>query len=111
MILGNTLNGVSLGLDRLGSELSGRRDQVEGSLALGATRWEAARPLVQQAIKTGLIPTVLVVGSLIKRYVIHEPILAALDQTLLQVSFVFGQEGVGLFLGAYPTLHNVISGP
>jgi putative ABC transport system permease protein len=65
MILGNTLNGVSLGLDRLGSELVGRRDQVEGVLALGATRWEAARPLVQQAVKTGLIPTInamMVVG-------------------------------------------------
>ena len=65
MILGNTLNGVSLGLDRLGSELVGKRDQVEGLLALGATRWEAARPLVQQAVKTGLIPTInamMVVG-------------------------------------------------
>ena len=65
MILGNTLNGVSLGLDRLGSELTGKRDQVEGVLALGATRWEAARPLVQQAVKTGLIPTInamMVVG-------------------------------------------------
>ena len=29
MILGNTLNGVSLGLDRLGGELSAKRDQVE----------------------------------------------------------------------------------
>ena len=65
MILGNTLNGVSLGLDRLGSELSAKRDQVDGSLALGATRWEAARPHVQQAVKTGLIPTInamMVVG-------------------------------------------------
>ena len=65
MILGNTLNGVSLGLDRLGSELLGKRDQVECLLALGATRWEAARPLVQQAVKTGLIPTInamMVVG-------------------------------------------------
>jgi putative ABC transport system permease protein len=65
MILGNTLNGVSIGLDRLGSELVGKRDQVDGSLALGATRWEAARPLVQQAVKTGLIPTInamMVVG-------------------------------------------------
>ena len=44
MILGNTLNGVSLGLDRLGSELRGKRDQIDGLLALGATRWEAARP-------------------------------------------------------------------
>jgi putative ABC transport system permease protein len=65
MILGNALNGVSLGLDRLGSELSGKRDQVEALLALGATRWEAARGPVQQAVKTGLIPTInamMVVG-------------------------------------------------
>jgi putative ABC transport system permease protein len=65
MILGNTLNGVSLGLDRLGGELTGRRPQVEALLALGATRWEAARPIVQQAVKTGLIPTInamMVVG-------------------------------------------------
>jgi putative ABC transport system permease protein len=65
MILGNTLNGVSLGLDRLGGELAGRRHQLEALLALGATRWEAARPLVQQAVRTGLIPTInamMVVG-------------------------------------------------
>jgi putative ABC transport system permease protein len=65
MILGNTLNGVSLGLDRLGSELSGRNHEVEALLALGATRWEAARPLVQRAVRTGLIPTInamMVVG-------------------------------------------------
>jgi putative ABC transport system permease protein len=65
MILGNTLNGVSLGLDRLGGELTARRQQVEALLALGATRWEAARPLVQQAVRNGLIPTInamMVVG-------------------------------------------------
>ena len=65
MILGNTLNGVSLGLDRLGSELGGRRHQVEAILALGATRWEAARPMVRNAVQTGLIPTInsmMVVG-------------------------------------------------
>lgn len=65
MILGNTLNGVSLGLDRLGGELAGRRDQVEALLALGATRWEAARGPIRQAVRTGLIPTInamMVVG-------------------------------------------------
>ncbi len=65
MILGNTLNGVSLGLDRLGTELSGKRDQVETLLALGATRWEAAHRPIQQAVRTGLIPTInamMVVG-------------------------------------------------
>lgn len=65
MILGNTLNGISLGLDRLGDELDGKRDQVETLLALGATRWEAARAPLQQAVRTGMIPTInsmMVVG-------------------------------------------------
>ena len=65
MILGNTLNGISLGLDRLCSELATRRDQVDTLLALGATRWEASHAAVQQAVRTGMIPTInnmLVVG-------------------------------------------------
>jgi putative ABC transport system permease protein len=65
MILGNTLNGISLGLDRFGEELVGKRDQVEALLALGATRWEAARASVGRAVRTGMIPTLntmMVVG-------------------------------------------------
>jgi putative ABC transport system permease protein len=65
MIQGNTLNGISLGLDRLGGELAARRLHVESLLALGATRWEAARPSIQQAVRTGMIPIVnamMVVG-------------------------------------------------
>jgi len=58
MILGNTLNGISLGLDRLGEELDGKRDQVEALLALGATRWEAAQAPIQQAVRTGMIPII-----------------------------------------------------
>lgn len=57
MILGNSLTGVSLGLERLGDELSRGRDNIEMMLALGATSWEAAqRPLVN-AVRTGMIPT------------------------------------------------------
>lgn len=56
MILGNTLNGISLGLDRFGSELEGRRDEIEALLTLGATRWEAARVVVREAVRTGMIP-------------------------------------------------------
>ena len=56
MILGNGLNGISLGLDRFGRELETHRERVEAHLALGATRWEAARVPVQQAVRTGMIP-------------------------------------------------------
>lgn len=65
MILGNALNGISLGLDRLGGELSARRAEVEALLALGATRWEAARRPIQESVRTGMIPTInamMVVG-------------------------------------------------
>jgi putative ABC transport system permease protein len=65
MILGNTLNGISLGLDRLGGELAAKRAQVEALLAIGATRWEAARKPIQEAVRTGLIPimnSMMVVG-------------------------------------------------
>ncbi len=58
MVLGNTLNGISLGLDRFMEGLVAQRDQVETLLALGATRWEAAHPTVREAIRVGMIPTI-----------------------------------------------------
>jgi putative ABC transport system permease protein len=65
MILGNALNGISLGLDRFSSELSAKRGQIEAALTLGASRWEAARPSICAAVSTGMIPTInamMVVG-------------------------------------------------
>ncbi len=58
MILGNTLNGISLGLDRLGTELAAHRDRVEMLLALGASRWEAAKEPVKAAIRSGMTPII-----------------------------------------------------
>jgi putative ABC transport system permease protein len=58
MVLGNTLSGISLGLDRFMDSLATQRDQVETLLALGATRWEAAHSQVRDAIRVGMIPTV-----------------------------------------------------
>lgn len=58
MVLGNTLNGISLGLDRFMQGLITQQAQVETLLALGATRWEAAHRQVQEAIRVGMIPTI-----------------------------------------------------
>ncbi|EDL57337.1 ABC transporter permease [Gimesia maris] len=65
MILGNTLNGISLGLDRLSEELVMRRGEVELRLSLGATRNEAAREALQNAVRSGMTPIInsmMVVG-------------------------------------------------
>jgi putative ABC transport system permease protein len=57
MILGNTLTGVSLGIERMTEELTARRDRVDMALALGATRWEAAQGPARQAVRAGMLPT------------------------------------------------------
>lgn len=65
MILGNCLNGISLGLGRLTENLAQDRDRIEMRLTLGATRWEAARDSVRQAVRTGMVPVInsmMVVG-------------------------------------------------
>jgi putative ABC transport system permease protein len=56
MVLGNSLTGISLGMDRFLSELLGRRGEVETLLALGATRWESVRDLFAGATRTAMIP-------------------------------------------------------
>jgi putative ABC transport system permease protein len=58
MILGNTLSGISLGLDRMGEELVRHRAEVEALLTLGASRWEAARLPVRRAVRTGMVPMI-----------------------------------------------------
>jgi putative ABC transport system permease protein len=57
IVLGSTLTGISLSIDRFGGDLSARRAHVEMLLTLGATRWEAARPVLAEAIRAGMIPT------------------------------------------------------
>jgi putative ABC transport system permease protein len=65
MVLGNGLTGISLCLDQLLERLAERRDQVEMELALGATRWEAARDPLSSSVRRGMIPIInsmMVVG-------------------------------------------------
>lgn len=58
MVLGNLLTGVSLSLDRFMDGVARESGLIESDLALGATRWEAARPLMGEALRTGMIPTI-----------------------------------------------------
>lgn len=56
MTLGNALTGISLCLDDMLAAFSERRASVEVELALGATRWEAARRPLAEAVRRGMIP-------------------------------------------------------
>jgi putative ABC transport system permease protein len=58
MILGNTMTGVSLGLNALSSGAWTERRGIEAQLALGANRWEAMRGVGRKAMTTALTPIV-----------------------------------------------------
>ncbi len=58
MVLGNTLNGISLALDRFTEGVVAGRATIETDLALGASRWEAAHGLIGDSLRTGMIPTI-----------------------------------------------------
>jgi len=65
MALGNGLTGLSLCMDYILETLAERRGEVEMELALGATRWEAARGPLSEGVRRGMIPiinTMMVVG-------------------------------------------------
>ncbi|MEX0760175.1 MAG: iron export ABC transporter permease subunit FetB [Tistlia sp.] len=58
MILGNALTGVSLALDSLSTTLDRERRSVEAQLLLGATRWQAVRPVTRRALRSGMMPII-----------------------------------------------------
>jgi len=58
MVLGNTMNGIALGLDRLTQEASTRRAVLETRLALGQDWNEAIADSRREAIRVGMIPII-----------------------------------------------------
>lgn len=58
MILGNSLNAISLAIDRYRDGLHRDRERVENLLTLGATSWEASREIAADAIRVGLLPMI-----------------------------------------------------
>ncbi|MEW5297273.1 MAG: hypothetical protein WDW36_000493 [Sanguina aurantia] len=56
MLLGNSIGGLAVGLAAILEELHSGREQLEMLLAMGASRSEASRPMVQRALSLSLSP-------------------------------------------------------
>lgn len=56
MLLGNAITGTALCLTSLFDGLYGQQDVIEFYLALGATKWQAMRPLIAKSLAIGLLP-------------------------------------------------------
>ncbi len=110
MILGNTMTGVSLGLDRLLGGAHRERAAIEARLTLGGTRWEAFRPTLREALRSGLMP---IVNSMSATGVVALPgmmtgqILAgvapieAVKYQFLIMFLIAGAVGLGVFAATF----------
>ena len=58
MMLGNTMTGISLGLDRLTESAWERRSTIEGRLMLGHTWAEAIGEIRRTSVRSAMIPTI-----------------------------------------------------
>jgi putative ABC transport system permease protein len=108
MILGNTMTGVSLGLDTLNNALHRERLAIEAHLLLGSTRWEAVTPFARRALRSGFMP---IINSMAATGVVSLPgmmtgqILSGVEPTeavkyqLLIMFLIGGATGLGV-LGA-----------
>lgn len=58
MLLGNTMNGISLGMDKLNQSAYQQRLVIEQRLMLGQTYHEAIQEIRVESIRTGMIPII-----------------------------------------------------
>lgn len=58
MLLGNTMSGIALGLDRLTQTTWQQRAVIEQRLMLGATRVEAIAEIRREAMRSGMMPMI-----------------------------------------------------
>lgn len=105
MLLGNAMTGISLGLDTLTTAAIRERAAIEARIALGATRLEALRPAMQEAMRRGFMP---MINAMAAAGVVSLPgmmtgqILAGIAPTeavryqLLIMFLIVGATGLGL---------------
>ena len=58
MMIASAMNGAALAIDRLIGETKNRRLEIEAALALGASPFKAIIPLVREAARAAMMPTI-----------------------------------------------------
>ena len=64
MIMGNAVSGVALGMKTFKENLSTRRNQIDTLINMGVTPQKTLLPLINQAIETATLPTIITMTSM-----------------------------------------------
>ncbi len=57
MLIGNSMTGISIGVNKLSQDMKANKDAIENALMLGATPKRASKQIVDQAFDAAIIPT------------------------------------------------------
>ncbi len=105
ILLGNTMNGISLGMDRLTSSVWQQRRILEARLALGESAQQAIRKLRDDAIRTGMIPIlnamaaagiISLPGMMTGQILSGTPPIEAVKYQILILFLIAGGTGLGV---------------
>lgn len=104
MLLGNTMNGIAIGLDRLTLSAWEQRTLIEGRLILGEPWYQAIETMRRESIRGGLIPIinsmaaaglVSLPGMMTGQILGGNPPMEAVKYQILIMFLIAGGTGVG----------------
>ncbi|HHJ13355.1 MAG TPA: iron export ABC transporter permease subunit FetB [Gammaproteobacteria bacterium] len=110
MLLGNTMNGIALALDRLTGAAHEQRSVIEARLMLGYTDREAMADIRRQVFRTGLIPIVNAMaaagvvslpGMMTGQILAGAPPVEAVKYQILIMFLIAGGAGFGTLAALY----------
>jgi putative ABC transport system permease protein len=103
-VLGNTMNGIALGLDRLTQDAAQRRPVIEARLMLGQGWQQAIGDIRREAMRVGLIPIINAMaaagivslpGMMTGQILAGTPPLEAVKYQILVMFLIAGGTGFG----------------
>ena len=110
MVLGNTMTGVALGLNTLTATARRDKSAIEAQLCLGAGIWEAMRPTLREAMRSGMLPIVnamaatglvSIPGMMTGQILAGAAPAEAIRYQLLIMFLIAGGTGLGVFAAVY----------
>jgi putative ABC transport system permease protein len=119
MMLGNAMTGVALGLEALTTGAVRERAAVEAQLAFGADRWTALKPVLRQAVRSGLIPVVnamaaaglvFLPGMMTGQILAGAPPEEAVKYQLLVMFLIAGGTGLGVLVATLGGVRRLTDG-